>query len=181
MKQFINHTRTLFAVRLSLAFLLTIGGNIKIQAQDIISFTVQTSAGANRNWMFPADLAGAPGVRTNNWNNIGNYLNGGSGNADASLLPGNITNSAGVLVPGVGAVIHNTSGGAFGDRGAETTNDLKMFVDVCDGFGQGSLSGYGYLYVTNIPYTNYNVYVYFLPDSGNGTANTKGGVFCITN
>ena len=181
MKQYLNNPRILFYARLAMAFWLACVGSIKIQAQDIISFAVETgTAGTTRNWMFPADRAGAPGVRTNNWNNIGNYLNGGSGNADASLLPGNITNAAGALVPGVGALIHNTSGGAFGDRGAGTTNDSKMFLDVCDGYGQGTLSGYGYLYVTNIPYTNYNVYVYFLPD-GTGATNTRGGVFCITN
>ena len=160
---------------------LMLAGLAPSRAQDIISFSVDATANANRNFMFPADLAGAPGVRTNNWNNIGMNVNGGSTTADAPLLPGNITNSAGVLVPGVGAVFHVSSGGSISDRGAGTTNDLKMFDDAADGFNETSFSGYGYLNVTNIPYTNYNVYVYFLPDNGSGSANTRGGFFCITN
>lgn len=164
------------------ALLLCVGVIGSASAQEIISFTVESGvAGTTRNWMWPADLAGAPGVRTNNWNNIGNWVNSGTGNADAALLPGNVTNSAGALLPNVGAVFHNSSGGAYGDRAVGTTNDLKMFMDIADGFNETSLAGYGYLTVTNIPYTNYNVYVYFLPDNGNGAANTRGGVFCITN
>lgn len=162
--------------------MLFIGAIGSLSAQEIISFTVESGvAGTTRNWMWQADLAGAPGVRTNNWNNIGNWVNGGSGNADAALLPGTVTNSAGLLLPNVGAVFHNSSGGGYTDRGAGTTNDLKMYMDVADGYNESSLAGYGYLYVTNIPYTNYNVYVYFLPDNGSGSTATRGGVFCITN
>jgi len=182
MKQtFLINPRAAFFTRLLIAFLLACVGGIKIQAQDIISFSIDSTANANRNFMFPADLAGAPGVRTNNWNNIGQNVNGNSTTADAPLLPGSITNAAGQLVPNIGALWHDASGGSISDRGNGGTNDLKMFDDVADGYNESSLSGYGYLNITNIPYTNYNVYVYFLPDNGSGSGNTRGGVFCITN
>lgn len=171
-----------FTWRAWMVFALVCAGSIlDASAQSIISFTINSTANANRNFMYPADLAGAPGVRTNNWNNIGQNVNGNSTTADAALPPGTITNSSGVLVPDMGALWHNASGGSISDRGAGTTNDLKMFNDVADGYNESSLAGYGYLNITNIPFTNYNVYVYFLPDNGSGSTATRGGVFCITN
>lgn len=176
-----NRTNNLFTWRAWMVFALVCAGIWDASAQSIISFTINSTANANRNFMYPADLAGAPGVRTNNWNNIGQNVNGNSTTADAALPPGTITNSSGVLVPDMGALWHTAAGGAIADRGAGSTNDLKMFMDVADGYPEGTLAGYGYLNITNIPFTNYNVYVYFLPDNGNGSTATRGGVFCITN
>ena len=38
--------------------------------QDVVSVKITTSTGSYLNTMFTGDSAGAPGVRTNNWNNI---------------------------------------------------------------------------------------------------------------
>jgi hypothetical protein len=176
----------------ALAVAIAFGAAWSSHAQDIISFDVMsgpltgTGVGANqgRNTMFPNEFAGAPGVRTNNWNLIGNYLNGGTGNADATLVDGTITNASGNMVPGMAATIHwngQGSGGGFLDRNAGGTNDGKMIEDVIDTAGNGGANGFSYISFTNIPFSAYDIYCYNHTDNGNGPANTRGGFFVISN
>jgi hypothetical protein len=159
--------------------LAALGAACSGHAQQLISVKLASPKNSNQNWMFAGDYAGAPGVRTNNWNNL-LAASDGSG-ANISLLPGSVSNSAGAILPDLGVSYHAGTTGNIYNRGNGATNDGKLFMDVTDTYGAGSLASYNYLLVTNIPYTNYNVYVYFLPDNGSGSGNTRGGVFCITN
>jgi hypothetical protein len=82
----------------------------------------------------------------------------------------------------MGAVIHTTqNGGGYFNRGNGVANDGKMFMDVDDVFEATGFASYGYLDLTNIPYARYDIYCYFRPDIGSGSANTRGGFWAITN
>jgi hypothetical protein len=153
-----------------------------LQAQSIISLRIGCGSVNGTNYMFPADKAGAPGVRTNNWNNIPAPFNANSPSTIATNL---IYDSSGTVIPNAGVTWYFGGGGSDGwfDRLSPTvsTNDGKMLADVADVYNNTAIANFGYLDVTNIPYTNYNVYCYFRDDNGSGAANTRGGVWVITN
>ncbi len=164
--------------------LILCGAAIATQAQRIISLDVFAGVvGTDRNTMDPVnDYAGAPGVRTNMWNMIGaNTLNSGS-TTDGTITNGTISDSGGNVLANLGGNIHAYT---YDDRLAGA-GDSKMFGDDADQEGGTNVggvfsSGYGYLSLTNIPYTNYNIYCYFYADNGSGSGNTRGGFWLITN
>jgi hypothetical protein len=141
------------------------------QAGDVISLNIHT---ATRNLMSPEDAAGAPGTRVTNWNNLT-----GSGAVDAVAAAGTLLNDKGGVVSDLQAILHPVNN--YSDRYAASTNDDKMFSCVVDKQGAANLGGFGYLDLTNIPYANYNIRCYHLPDGGTGAANSRGGVWVVTN
>jgi hypothetical protein len=165
--------------RLVVTLLLAFAGAFSVRAQESISFNI--SSPKYSNLMSAADLAGAPGARTNNWNNMLATADGSA--ADITLTDGSVIDAAGNLVSGMSVVFHPTSsGGGVYNRGSGTfTNDQKMYIDVVDAYGCSGFSQFGYIDITNVPYANYNVYCYFRPDTGNGAANTRGGFWLVTN
>ena len=161
------------------ALMLVSVGAFKAQAVDEISFNI--SSPKYPNLMTAGDYAGAPGARTNNWNNLLASADGSA--ANITLADGSVSNSAGNIVNGMSVVFHPTSsgGGIFNRGSGSFTNDSKMYIDVDDAYGCSGFSQYGYIDITNIPYANYNIYCYFRPDNGSGSANTRGGFWVITN
>jgi len=170
-----------------IAALLLGSAALAVQAQEIISIDILAgTTAADHNVMDPInDLAGAPGVRTNYWNMIGNYLNGGTGTADVTLPTAGvgITNSAGAVVPNLQVTVH-TGGDGYTDRNTSAAGgDAKMQSDVID-CSRGFSAGYnmGFIDFTNIPYTNYNIYCYTMTaEAGTGPTKTRGGFWIITN
>jgi len=179
-----NKTRSFATslIRLGFAMILAFVGVFEVTAQETISVKFTSPKNSNQNWMYASDYAGAPGVRTNNWNNLLASADGNS--SPITLAAGTVSNSAGAILPNFWIYAHpTTSGGGGGvyNRTAGGTNDGKMFADVSDTYGCTGFGNFGYIDFTNIPYTNYNIYCYFRPDSGNGSANTRGGFFIVTN
>jgi hypothetical protein len=153
----------------------------RVSAGEIISFKVESPKNTDQNFMYAGDYAGAPGVRTNNWNNLHSLVDG-STSAQIAMAAGAVSNSAGTIVSGMSVVFQPCLvPGAINNRTAGGTNDGKMFADVADTYNCSGFSQFGYIDITNIPYASYNIYCYFRPDNGNGSANTRGGFWCITN
>jgi hypothetical protein len=177
-----SHHRAAWLARLVLALLFVWAGVFNTLAQEIISVKFTSPKNSNQNWMYAGDYAGAPGVRTNSWNNM---LATADGNASPiTLAAGTVSNSAGAILPNFWVYAHPTTsggGGGVSNRGNGVTNDGKMFMDVSDTYGCTGFGNFGFIDFTNVPYTNYNLYCYFRPDNGNGSANTRGGFFIITN
>jgi len=185
-------TQTQRRIRLGIktlaAALIASSTALSVHAQAIISFDILSGTLSDNNVMDPInDFAGAPGVRTNYWNMIGNYLEGGSGQADVTLPSAGvvITDSAGNTVAGLQVTSH-TGGAGYTDRnGSAVGGDAKMQSDVIDpasGITNATFGTWGYIDFTNIPFTNYNIYCYTLSsEGGNGVGNTRGGFWLITN
>jgi hypothetical protein len=157
------------------------GAGFAVHAASIIGFKIESPKNSDQNYMFAGDYAGAPGVRTNNWNNLHSLVDANT-TAQIIMPDGSVSNSAGSIVSGMAVVFQpNLAGGGIFNRTAGGTNDGKMFADVADTFNCSGFSQYGYIDITNIPYASYQIYCYFRPDNGNGSANTRGGFWCITN
>lgn len=171
--------RAVFDRRLVLILLLLCAAAFNVPAGDIISVKFTSPKNSNQNWMYAGDFAGAPGVRTNGWNNMLAASDGST--ANITLAAGTVSNSAGATVPGFAVTYHAGTGGGVFNRGNGATNDGKMFMDVSDTYGGSGYNNFNYVDFTNIPYTNFNIYCYFRPDNGNGSANTRGGFFSVTN
>jgi hypothetical protein len=150
--------------------------------QEIIGFNVCSPQNSSQDYLTGGDYAGAPGARTNNWNNLvasGNWSSG-----DITLSGGSVINSSGSLVPGLSATFHPAgNGGGVGTySGGGNTNDTKMFVDYNDAFNCSGFSQYGYLDVTGIPFAKYKIYCYAATDnSPSGAGSARGGFFLVTN
>jgi alpha-D-xyloside xylohydrolase len=148
----------------------------------IISFNVCSPQNSSQDYLTGGDYAGAPGVRTNNWNNL--VAGGNWSGANITMSSGSVSNSAGSIVSGLSATFHPAgNGGGVGTySGGGNTNDTKMFVDYNDAFNCSGFSQYGYLDLTGIPFTSYQIYCYAATDnSGGGTGNVRGGFFVVTN
>jgi hypothetical protein len=137
------------------------------RAAGIVSFNLLSGT---QNSLASQDQAGAPGVRTTNWNQITSTA--------LTFAPGSVKDNSGAYPPNLTVTL--APGGNFSDRGAGITNDNKMLNTVVDKF-EGSP---GVLSVSNVPYATYNVYVYQRPDyplPGDGLSKTRGGCFTLTN
>jgi alpha-glucosidase len=133
-------------------------------AAQIISVNVM--AGSGRNVMSGSDAAGAPGVRTNNWNELSS--------TDSSLAAGAVIDASGAVVAGMSVDL--SAGGNFSDRGAGDFGDNMMINTVIDKY-QGTP---GTLEVRGVPYDAYNVYFYHRPENGDGLDNARGGYFSLS-
>lgn len=168
-------------ILLSGAVILFVGMISSALAQSIIGFNVESPKYAYTA-MTTGDYAGAPGVHTNNWNNLKASSDGSDGSI--SLAAGTVNDSSGNVVNGMAVTLQpalSGSSGVFNRGSGSFTNDSKMFIDVSDTWGCSGFSQFGYIDITNIPYTNYEIYCYFRPDNGSGSGNTRGGFFLITN
>ena len=149
-------------------------------AVNIISLSVASPKNSSQNLMSPADMAGAPGVRVPNWNNLLAAADGSR--VDIVLTNGTVLDSTGALVNDLQVTMHSTqNGGGYVNRTAGGANDPRMFADVDDVFEATGFATYGYLDLTNIPFARYDIYCYFRPDNGSTAANTRGGFFTVTN
>jgi len=175
-----------------LVAMLLAGAALSSPAQDIVSFDVMAGIpGVDPNTMDPInDFAGAPGVRTNQWNLISTNLSftqGYTNNLTDVIMPaGTITNAAGQVVPGMQVWMHPGSGVSNPDRNSSAVGgDAKMQSDVFDPTSGNTNNGtlnYGFIDFNNIPYKNYNIYCYTLTaEAGNGSSGTRGGFWLITN
>ena len=156
--------------------------NNSSNSPGIISFNICSPQNSSQDFLDAGDYAGAPGARTNNWNNLVADANWSSD--DITLSSGTVSNSAGGIVPGMSVTFHPAgNGGGVGTySGGGNTNDTKMFVDYNDAFNCSGFSQYGYLDLTGIPYAQYTIYCYAATDnSPGGTAQVRGGFFIITN
>ena len=174
---------------------LLCGAAIAADAADIVSFNIAAGIpGTDPNWLnAQTGFAGAPGVRTNWWNNCSTNVSFNMGYTtdllDIVLPPGTITNELGNVVPSMGVHIYLGTGCANPDRnssaGSQGGSDDQMVSDVLDpnqGTNNNGNYTYGYIDFSNIPYANYNIYCYTLStEGGNGTSGTRGGFWLITN
>lgn len=106
--------------------------------------------------MLVGDLAGAPGVRVGNWNNFNqnNALLDASDSViyeDGTLVGGSFSMSF-TFTGGIG------TGGNFGNRTGESTNDAQLFNGVADVFTSATAA------FSNIPFAAYDLYVYMFDD-----------------
>jgi len=171
-----------FLTRTAMALLWFWASAGPLAGVEIISVKFTSPKNSNQNWMYAGDYAGAPAVRTNNWNNLLATADGNS--SPITLAAGTVSNSAGAILPNFWVYAHPTTsagGGGVFNRVNGTTNDGKMFGDVTDTYQCNSFANYGYIDFTNVPYSQYSIYCYFRDDNGNGSANARGGFFCITN
>lgn len=150
----------------------------------IISFNIADPKNSNENVLNAADYAGAPGARTNNWNNLVASSDGSS--ADITLSSGSVKDASGSTVNGLSVTLHPASngGGVINYAGSGGSNDRKLYLDYNDCYGESGFSQYGYLDLGGIPYTNYTIYCYASTDqtpSGTVAANARGGFFLVTN
>ena len=116
-------------------------------AESIISVNIHDSAGSNAE-MTADDLAGAPGVRVGNWNNL-HENNSTLGDNEAVVF------SDGTPVDGISITIDTPR--AWMDRGTsgDSINEEKLFGGVIDCYADTTT-----LTVTGIPFKNYTVYFY---------------------
>jgi hypothetical protein len=166
--------KTLFRRLAVASMFLTSAAAWTAQAANIISVSYTPVA----NEMLPDDLAGAPGVRTGNWNSA---FTAGS-NTTLDLLDGTIISNTGDIVKGLSMTLSTGNGGSTALRGnppggvaPALMNDGRMLRTVTDKFegAEGSIA------ITGIPYARYSLYFYAYPDAGGG--GERGGYFTVTN
>jgi hypothetical protein len=111
------------------------------------------------------DIAGAPGVRTTNWNNVAISGNNGL----MTLFDGSVVDNSGDVVSGVTitAFTGQLTGNPGGGSGA---NDAKLFGSIWD---KDQRNAEGSVNIVGLPFTNYLVFCYSRPDQGGGGA--RGG------
>jgi hypothetical protein len=123
------------------------------------------------------ELAGAPGVRVSNWNNV--IIT--AVNTDFSFADGGatfLTNHLGNLVNGMTLMMNMGNGGGQRTDGNNGANDIRMItshIDKYEANPEGRIAAFG------VPYAKYSIYFYVYPDTGGGLNNERGGYFTITN
>lgn len=137
-----------------------------VGAAGVIGVNINQNSGVNN--LQPADLAGAPGARTTNWNNLNL--------STASVSLSSLTDDTGATVPGMTATIIPNVFSTFGSS-SSLTNDARLYSGAMDtkpdSGNENSLVFYG------VPYTNYLVFCY---RSVEGTvAAPRAGYFSIRN
>ncbi|HZI31634.1 MAG TPA: hypothetical protein VFF11_04790, partial [Candidatus Binatia bacterium] len=117
--------------------------------------------------MQPADLAGAPGARTNNWNNLN------SGGGVASLT--SVQDSSGIVIPNMMATLYPRAFSVFGTSSSTATNEDKLYGSAVDTMPDSATENR--LEISGIPYTNYVIFGY---RSVEGTVSApRAGYFSI--
>lgn len=114
------------------------------------------------------DLAGAPGVRAGNYNNVAVT----STTANATL--GTVKDDSGATVPSATLTLTPATGQNNGvAAGVVGTNDAALFSNSFDQFSTPAST----VTVTNIPYATYDVYFYRTGNEANATL--RAGQFTI--
>jgi len=169
--------------RLVITLMFACAGAFIGQAQDIISLNLCSPQNSSQDYLDAGDYAGAPDVRTNNWNNLVADNNWSSD--DIALSSGTVIDSAGNVVSGMSVTFHPAgNGGGVGTYSSGgNQNDVKMFVDYNDTWNCSGFSQYGYLDITAIPFERYQIYCYAATgDSPGGSpSDARGGFFVVTN
>ena len=121
------------------------------------------AAVAPRNPMLSSSLAGAPGVRTNNWNNLG------------AGLSSNVT--GGALVYNTGAAVAAAFKIAYTSprTAAQSANTLLNDALMFSGYNQIWNNQTNKVVLTDIPFTAYDLYIY----CDSARANTGGRVSMV--
>jgi Concanavalin A-like lectin/glucanases superfamily len=148
------------------------GTALTARAFEIISVDWSRATTVANGFMTPTELAGAPGVRTTNWNVFNMPILG------ATLADGTIQNNLGSVVSGLSITGLGGSSGSGGDgtTGTGSPNEQKMFQGVFD----KSEGNEGSLAISGIPYASYLLFFYVRPDSGGVAAdNARGGYFAF--
>ena len=124
----------------------------------------------NTSGMAATDLAGAPGVRVGNYNNVQIT----STTANATLAAGSVKDDSGTIVPNVALTLAPSTGQNNGvGSNASGTNDANLFSNYFDQFGTPGST----ITVSSIPYSTYDVYFYRSGNEANGVGRT--GEFTI--
>ena len=155
-------TRRTLVVSLLAAAVAAVGLAAPAASAALLSFDFTNGTSG----MATTDLAGAPGVRVGNYNNVPIT----STSAVATL--NTVKDDSGATVPG--ATLTFTPGSSTVTPGAAAgTNDANLYSNFYDEFGTPAAS----VTITNIPYATYDVYFY-----RNGTeanAALRAGQFTI--
>ncbi len=134
--------------------------------------SVNVNEASSRVPMASTDLAGAPGVRVANWNNF---------NAGTRTLPTSVTSpTSGAFVYDDGSVVGGsfqiTTAGPGGYANTNTLiNDSRMYSGYFDLREPSPLT----ITMTDIPYAQYNLYIYAQGQNATG-ANFRGGSVELT-
>lgn len=130
------------------------------------------SASTTMNPDITGDIAGAPGLRTYNWNNVAITANFGT----TSLAP--IDNRGNYLVnpaDGAGTLASVATGQLTGNPGGGSgVNDAKLYGGIWD----HDVGTEGSVTLADLPWTNYLVFCYTRPDQGSATS-PRGGYWAI--
>jgi hypothetical protein len=159
---------------LLLAVLAASGLALNASAANIISLDY----GPANSGMTPDEVAGAPGVRTGNWNSAPITAAG----ITVDLPAGTLVDNSGNILNNLSMSLYVGNGGNGSTRGAPTggvapalVNDGRMFRTVTDKFDGAE----GTITINGIPYAKYLLYFYVYPDSS--AAGERGGYFSVTN
>lgn len=147
---------------MAIAFLAT-GMLASAQAQ-IISVNLTpggTAFGTTPTTLASSDLAGAPGVRTNDWNNI----------TSASFSGASLVDSSGSTVSGLTLTVSGPNPNTRNNVGSASQNDYTVFNTVIDISSSASIS------LSGIPYNAYDLFFYIFPETTSTTA--RGGHITI--
>lgn len=154
--------------------------------QNIISFSFtangDNSANPQSGYLEASELAGAPGVRSANWNNLmqsADNLHPGAGLFDGTFGDTETVYYNDGTIVGGGFTFSGPIG--FQDRSnGSFTNDREMFNGVRDAFGGNTT-----ITLNNIPFAQYDLYAYMFDDGaqrvgtytiGSLTYYVRGGV-----
>ena len=141
---------------------------LQANAADVISFN---AVGALTGGMLSTDLAGAPGVRVPNWNNMNSLLTADDVGREFSGALTTIFDNSGTLVSGLELT---WSGTGLARAAGGGTNDQRMFESEWDLFDTANnTSSVDMTFtLTNVPFALYDVYFY-VQDADN--AEIRGG------
>ena len=143
------------------AILVSVGG---LRAQ-VISINIWASDSATLNQMAPTDVAGAPGVAVDNWNDLA-VANNGDGNAGG--LMSNLLDDSGATTTldiTAGKIAgYNTYSTIFAGYGW-SGSDLTMHT--------GGLNYDSQYTISDVPYSQYDVYVYLGAGNNGGNAGAE--------
>ncbi|MBN1361098.1 MAG: hypothetical protein JW993_10915 [Sedimentisphaerales bacterium] len=131
----------------------------------IISVTFAHATSGSPGQMEPTDLAGAPGIRVANWNNLTN-LNRTLGDDEAVVY------DDGPAVDGIGISIDTPRNWSNRDNNNSYQNDQIMYNGVIDCFNDITT-----LTLMNVPFDQYDVYFYMRDDGASraGSFTLLGG------
>jgi hypothetical protein len=138
----------------------------------VVSFNV----GQN---MVAGDLAGSTAARDDNWNGIVQTTTDNAVQpAGTTLTWTGIVDGAGTSVPSMTSTLTYNNAQNFGTNNRTNTagtNDTRMFSSYTDLFGGTAAAPAATVAVTNIPFAQYDVYVYNQPDDTDRVGAVKIG------
>lgn len=138
-----------------------VGAGLSAQEISVNLTPGGTAFGTTPTTLTSSELAGAPGVRTDNWNNITSADFGG-----VSLM-----DNSGSTVSGLTLTVTGPNPNTRNNVGSASQNDYTVFNTVIDDSGTASIS------LSGIPYASYDLYFYIFPDVA--SSSPRGGHITI--